>query len=56
MPTFQMRTSPDVKQQAESLFTTDGLALTYAINKFIQQSLNTKGLPFLLSPENAEYL
>lgn len=54
--TFQMRISPDVKQQAESLFATYGLTLTDAINVFIQQSLNTKGLPFLLSPENTEYL
>ena len=33
-----------------------GVTLTDAVNIFIQQSLNTNGLPFLLSPENAEYL
>lgn len=54
--TFQMRISPEVKQQAETLFATYGLTLTDAVNVFIQQSLNTKGLPFLLSPENAEYM
>ncbi len=53
---FQMRINPEVKSQAESIFATYGLTLTDAINIFIQQSLNTKGLPFLLSPENAEYL
>ena len=53
---FQMRITPDVKAQAESIFATYGLTLTDAVNIFIQQSLNTKGLPFLLSPENAEYL
>ena len=53
---FQMRINPDVKNQAESIFATYGLTLTDAVNIFIQQSLNTNGLPFLLSPENAEYL
>ncbi len=53
---FQMRINPDVKSQAEEVFATYGLTLTDAVNIFIQQSLNTKGLPFLLSPENAEYL
>lgn len=53
---FQMRINPEVKAQAESIFATYGLTLTDAVNIFIQQSLNTKGLPFLLSPENAEYL
>lgn len=53
---FQMRINPEVKAQAESLFAAYGLSLTDAVNIFIQQSLNTKGLPFLLSPENAEYL
>ncbi len=54
--TFQMRINPEVKQKAESVFAAYGLTLTDAINIFIQQSLNTEGLPFLLSPENAEYL
>lgn len=53
---FQMRINPEIKAQAESLFETYGLSLTDAVNIFIQQSLNSKGLPFLLSPENAEYL
>lgn len=54
--TFQMRINPEMKQKAESVFAAYGLTLTDAINIFIQQSLNTEGLPFLLSPENSEYL
>lgn len=53
---FQMRINPDVKQQAEKVFSTYGLTLTDAVNIFIQQSLHEKGLPFLLSPENEEYM
>ena len=53
---FQMRINPEIKAQVESIYATYGLTLTDAVNIFIQQSLNTKGLPFLLSPENAEYL
>lgn len=54
--TFQMRINPEIKAQAEDVFSAYGMTLTDAVNIFIQQSLNTKGLPFLLSPENAEYL
>ena len=54
--TFQMRINPEVKKQAESVFSTYGLTLTDAVNIFIQQSLNEQGLPFLLSPENAEFM
>ena len=54
--TCQMRINPEVKSQAESLFAAYGLTLTDAVNIFIQQSLHPQGLPFLLSPENAEYL
>ena len=53
---FQMRINPEVKSQAEAIFATYGLSLTDAVNIFIQQSLNANGLPFLLSPENAEYM
>lgn len=54
--TFQMRINPEIKKQAEELYAGYGLTLTDAVNIFIQQSLNTKGLPFLLSPENEAYL
>ena len=54
--TFQMRMNPEIKQRAEQLYASYGLNLTDAINIFIQQSLNMEGLPFLLSPENEEYM
>lgn len=54
--TFQMRMNPEIKQRAEQLYASYGLNLTDAINIFIQQSLKTRGLPFLLSPENEEYM
>lgn len=54
--TFQMRMNPEIKQRAEQLYASYGLNLTDAINIFIQQSLNVEGLPFLLSPENEEYM
>ena len=54
--TFQMRINPEVKKQAETVFSTYGLTLTDAVNIFIQQSLNEQGMPFLLSPENTEFM
>ena len=54
--TFQMRMNPQVRQEAETVFARYGLSLTDAVNIFLQQSLNESGLPFLLSPENAEYM
>lgn len=53
---FQMRINPEIKHRAEQLYASYGLTLTDAVNIFIQQSLNTNGLPFLMSPENEEYL
>jgi len=50
--TFQMRINPEVKQRMEEIYARQGLA----VNIFIQQSLNMEGLPFLASPENAEYM
>lgn len=54
--TFQMRINPDIRQQIEQVYAKYGLSLTDAINIFLQQSLNESGLPFLLSPDNAEYM
>lgn len=53
---FQMRINPEIKQRAEDVFARQGLTLTDAVNIFIQQSLNANGLPFLVSPENEEYM
>ena len=46
---FQMRINPEVKQRAEEIFAHCGLTLTDAVNIFLQQSLNTGGLPFLVT-------
>ncbi len=54
--TFQMRINPEVRREVEAVYAAYGLSLTDAINVFIQQSLNEEGLPFLLSPENTEYM
>lgn len=54
--TFQMRINPEVRREVEAVYAAYGLSLTDAINVFIQQSLNEEGLPFLLSPENSEYM
>lgn len=53
---FQMRINPEVRRAVEAVYAAYGLSLTDAINVFIQQSLNEEGLPFLLSPENTEYM
>ena len=54
--TFQMRINPEVKRRVEAVYASQGLSFTDAINIFIQQSLNDNGLPFLASPENAEFM
>ena len=53
---FQMRINPEIKREAEDVFSAYGLSLTDAFNIFLQHSLNSNGFPFLLSPENAEYM
>ena len=54
--TFQMRINPEVKSQAEAIFQRCGLTLTDAINVFIQQSMNTGGLPFIVTQNSREAL
>lgn len=54
--TFQMRINPDIKEQLEKIYAKNGLTLTDAINVFLQQSLNSEGLPFLVSPENTAFM
>lgn len=54
--TFQMRINPEIKEKLEDIYAKNGLTLTDAINVFLQQSLNSEGLPFLVSPENAAYI
>jgi len=54
--TFQIRINTEIKDKLENIFAQNGLSLTDAINIFLQQSLNSNGLPFLASPENIEFM
>ncbi len=53
---FQMRINPEIKRQVEEIYAQQGLSLTDAVNIFIQQSINQRGLPFLPSSDNQAYL
>lgn len=44
--TIKSRVSPELKEQAEVLFAALGLSTSDAIRMFLQQSVNTGGLPF----------
>ena len=44
--TVQARINPDLKEQADALFAALGLSTADAIRLFLQQSVNTGGLPF----------
>ena len=54
--TFQMRINPEVKAEAEKVFSQCGLTFTDAVNVFIQQSLNVGRLPFIVSSDSREAL
>ena len=53
---FRFRINPDVRKAVEAVYEKNGLSLTQAINIFIQQSLNTGGLPFQVTDDNAEMI
>lgn len=44
--TINLRVNPEVKSEAESLFSSLGMTLTEAINVFLHKSLMEGGLPF----------
>lgn len=44
--TINMRISPEVKEDAESIFSSLGMTLTEAINIFLHKSIMEGGLPF----------
>ena len=44
--TVQARVSPELKQQADSVFAALGLSTADAIRIFLQQTVNMGGLPF----------
>jgi DNA-damage-inducible protein J len=50
--TMTIRIDPTIKLAAEDLYAHYGMSLTDAINVFIHQSLNVKGLPFDLRPNH----
>jgi len=47
-----LRVEPEVKQAAESLFTSMGLSMSSAISLFLKQSIQQQGLPFSLSQKS----
>ena len=53
---FRFRINPDVRKEVEAVYEKNGLSLTQGINIFIQQSLNTGGLPFQVTDDNAEMI
>lgn len=54
--TFQMRINPEVKTEAEKVFSRCGLTFTDAVNVFLQQALNVGGMPFIVSSNSREAL
>ena len=44
--TVQSRVKPELKEQAEAIFSAVGLSTADAIRMFLQQSVNVGGLPF----------
>lgn len=56
--TVQARISPDLKIQAENILTSIGLSTSDAIRVFLQQVVNSGGLPFqpISKRPNAETL
>ena len=54
--TFQMRINPEIKNEAERIFSQCGLTLTDAVNVFLQQTLNVGGMPFIVTSDSREAL
>lgn len=52
--TFQMRINPEIKKNCEEIYAKCGMTMTDAINIFLQQSINVKGMPITISanPKN----
>jgi len=53
---INVRTEPEIKAQAESLYRSMGVSISDAINMFLYKSIDFRGLPFGLCREipNAE--
>ena len=52
--TIRARIEPELKRQAEALFSQLGLSTTEAIRLFYKQATLQRGLPFAISLPNAE--
>ncbi len=46
--TINIRIEPDIKKQAEALFSSFGITVSDAVNMFIRMSLMEGGMPFAL--------
>ena len=51
---INIRIDPDIKEQAEHLFSKFGITITDAINMFLHQSINVGGIPFELKVEKPD--
>lgn len=54
--TFQMRINPEIKNEAERIFSQCGMSMTDAVNVFLQQTLNVGGMPFIVTSDSKEAL
>ena len=54
--TFQMRINPAVKDEMEKICADCGMTMTDAINIFLQQTINARGLPFIVTCDTREAL
>jgi len=52
---INVRTEPDIKANAESIYNSMGVSLSDAINMFLYKSISFNGLPFALNHEIPNY-
>jgi DNA-damage-inducible protein J len=45
--TIRVRTDPELKEEADRLFSELGLSFSTAVNMFLRQAVRDQGLPFL---------
>ncbi len=48
--TLQIKLDPQIKQDANTLFSSMGLTTADAVKLFLKQSLNTQSIPFEIKP------
>lgn len=49
---IQVRMAPELKEKGEKLFESMGLNMSSAVNLFVEHSLRTGGLPFVVGQNN----